>query len=67
MLKIFIILNQVDAEKTLMKNDHKCYIDVTEGNFENLKKRRQNGDQHLNFHLHDTLYLPEGVLEISYS
>ena len=27
----FIILNQVVSEKTLMKNDHMCYIGETEG------------------------------------
>ena len=36
-----IILNQVAAEKFLMKNVHMCYIVVTEGNFE---KRRKNED-----------------------
>ena len=36
--KDFIILNQVVSEKTLMKNVHMCYIGVTEGKTENLKK-----------------------------
>ena len=30
----FIILNQVVAEKTLIKNVHMCYIEVTEGKIE---------------------------------
>ena len=34
----FIILNQVVSEKTLMKNVHMCYIRVSEGKIENLKK-----------------------------
>ena len=37
-VKDFIILNQVVSEKTLMKNVHMCYIRVTEGKIENLKK-----------------------------
>ena len=37
-VKDFIILNQVVSEKTLMKNDHMCYIGVTEGTIENLIK-----------------------------
>ena len=37
------------------------YIRVTEGKNEKLKKRQQNEDKHLNFHLHNTLCLPEGV------
>ena len=36
--KDFIILNQVVSEKTLMKNVHMCYIGVTEGKIETLKK-----------------------------
>ena len=31
---------------------------------ENLKKRRQNEDKHLNFQLHSTLCLPEDVHKI---
>ena len=50
-----------------MKNVHMCYIGVTEEKIENLKKRRQNDDKHLNFHLLNTLCLPEGVHQISYS
>ena len=42
-VKDFIILNQAVSEKTLMKNVHMCYIRVTEGKIENLK-RRQNED-----------------------
>ena len=38
MVKDFIILNQVVSEKTLMKNVYMCYIRVTEGKIENLKK-----------------------------
>ena len=63
MLKDFIILNQIVCEK-LMKNVHMCYIGVTEGKIE---KRTQNEDKHLNFHLHNTLCLPEGVHKISKS
>ena len=37
----FIILNQVVSEKTLMKNVHMCYIGVTEGKNENLKKKKE--------------------------
>ena len=37
-VKDFIILNQVVSEKTWMKNVHMCYIRVTEGKIENLKK-----------------------------
>ena len=33
-----IVLNQVVSEKPLMINVHMCYIRVTEGKFENLKK-----------------------------
>ena len=36
--KDFIFLNQEVAEKTLMKNVYMCYIGVTEGKIENLKK-----------------------------
>ena len=60
-VKDFIILNQVVSEKTLMKNVHMCYIGVTEGKIE---KRMQNEDLHLNFHLHKTICLPEGVHKI---
>ena len=38
-VKDFIILNQVVSEKTLMKNVHMCYIRLTEGKIENLKKK----------------------------
>ena len=41
-----------------MKNVPMCYIGVTEGKIE---KRRQNEDKDLNFHLHNTLCLLEGV------
>ena len=47
-----------------MKNVHMCYVSVTEGKIKNLKKR-QNEDKHLNFHLQNTLCLPESVHEIS--
>ena len=40
-----------------MKNIHKCYIEVKK---EKLKKR-QNELEHLYFHSHNTLSLPEGV------
>ena len=39
-VKVFIILNQVVSEKTLMKHVHMCYIRVTEGKIENLKKKK---------------------------
>ena len=35
----FIILNQVVDEKTLTKKVHMCYIGVTEGKIEKLKKK----------------------------
>ena len=37
-VKDFKILNEVVSEKTLMKNVYMCYIGVTEGKTENLKK-----------------------------
>ena len=37
-VKDFIILNKVVSEEKLMKNVHMCYIRVTEGKIENLKK-----------------------------
>ena len=41
-----------------------CYIGVKEGNIEKFnKKRRQNEDDHINFHLQNTFCLPEGVHE----
>ena len=40
-----------------------CYIGVKEGK---IKKRRQNELQHLYFHLHNTLSLPEGVHKCPY-
>ena len=58
----FRILSQLVAEKSLTeKSVHMYYIRVTEGKIE---KRRQNEDKHLNFHLHNTCYLPEGVYKI---
>ena len=42
-VKDFIILNQVIAEKTLMINVHMFYIGVTEGKMENLKKECKRG------------------------
>ena len=45
-----------------MKNVHMCYIRVTEGKIE---KRRQDEDEQLNFHLHNTLCLSESVHKIS--
>ena len=44
-----------------MKNVHMFYIRVTEGKNRNFEKRRRNEDKHLNFHLHNTLCLPESV------
>ena len=44
-----------------MKSVHMCYIRVSEGEIENLK----NEDEHLNFHLHNTLCLLESVHKIS--
>ena len=46
------------------KNVHMYYIRVTEGKIKKSKKRRQNEDKHLNFHLHSTLCLPYGVHKI---
>ena len=58
----FRILTQVVAERSLTeKNVHMFYIRVTKGKNEKLKKRRQNEEKHLKFHLHNTLCLPEGV------
>ena len=58
----FKILTQVVAEKSLTeKNVHMYYIRVTEGKNEKLKKKWQNEDKHIYFHLHNTLCLPEGV------
>ena len=37
------------------------YIREKEGKNEKIEKRRQNEDYHLNFYLHSTLCLPEGV------
>ena len=44
-----------------------CYIGVTEGKIENMKKegKMKNENEHFNFHLHNTLCLPEGVHKIS--
>ena len=50
-----------------MKNVHMCYIRVTEEKIENLKKRWQNENKHINFHLHNTLCLSESVHKISQS
>ena len=59
-VKDFIILNQVDSEKTLMKNVPMCYIGVTEGKIENLKKEGKMRISILIF-----ICLPEGVHKIS--
>ena len=60
----FRILTQAVAEKYLTeKNVHVYYIRVKEGKNEKLKKK-QNEDLHLNFHLHSTLCLSEGVYQI---
>ena len=48
-----------------MKNVHMCYIRVTEGKIENLKKESKNEDKHLSFHLYNTLLLPERTQIIS--
>ena len=45
-----------------MKNVHMCYIRVTEGKIENLKKE---GKMRISFHLHNTLLLPESTQIIS--
>ena len=56
------MLNQVVSKKTLMKNVHMCYIRVTEGKIENLKKGKMRiSTLSVNFHLHNTLCLPESV------
>ena len=61
----FRILSQVVAEKYLTeKKIHMFYIRVTEGKYEKIEKRKQNENEHLNFHLHNTLWLPEGVHKI---
>ena len=57
--------NEVVSEKTLMKNVHMFYIRVTEGKIEKMKKEDKNEDWSLNFHLHNTLCLPESVHKIS--
>ena len=46
-----------------MKNVNTCYIRVTEGKIENLKK--ENKMRISTFHLHNTLCLPESVHKIS--
>ena len=48
-----------------MKNVHMCYIRVTEGKFENLKKEGKMRISTLVFHLHNTLLLPERTQIIS--
>ena len=48
-----------------MKNVHMCYIRVTEGKIENLKKEGKNEDKHLSFHLYNTFLLPERTQIIS--
>ena len=52
-VKDFIILNQVVAEKTLMKNVHMCYMGVTEGKIENLKN---DGKMRINIFISFTQY-----------
>ena len=42
-----------------------CYIRVTEGKIENLKKVVKMRAKHLNFHLHNTLCLSESVYKVS--
>ena len=61
----FRILTRVSAEKSLTeKNVHMYYKRVTEEkNIKNLK-RSQNEDKHLNFHLHTTPCLHDGVHKI---
>ena len=44
-----------------------CYIGVREGKNDKIGKSRHNEDKHLNFHLQNTLCLPEGVHKISKS
>ena len=67
MVKDFIILNQVVSEKTLMKSVHMCYIRVTEGTIENLKKEGKVRISTLIFicTIQYTLYLPGSVHKIS--
>ena len=48
-----------------MKNVHICYIRVTEGKIENKKKEGKMRISTFNFHLHNTLCLPESVHKIS--
>ena len=40
------------------------FVEVTLGKMENLKKKKQMMVKHLNFHLHNTLCLPEGLHKI---
>ena len=53
--------NKKNTEIFGRKNVPLYYIRVTEGKIE---KRRQNEDKHLNFYLHNTLCLPDGVHKI---
>ena len=57
--------NEVVSEKTLIKNVHICYIRVTEGKIENLKKEGKMRISPLIFHLHNTLCLSESVHKTS--
>ena len=57
---IFIILNQVVAEK-IMKNVHMCYIGVTEG--KNEKEDKMSFSIFIFIYIH-TLSLPVGVRKI---
>ena len=59
-VKDFIILNQVVAEKTPMINVHMFYIEVTQGKIKNLKKKCKMRISNLNFHLHNVLCIPKG-------
>ena len=50
-----------------MKNDHMCYIRVTEGKIENLKKEGKTRISTLIFFFNNTLCLSESVHKISES
>ena len=63
-VKDFIILNEVVTEKTLIYNVYMCYIGVTEGNIQNLKKEGKIMISILIF-IYKIHCLPEGVHKIS--
>ena len=61
----FRILTQVVAEKSLTEKKCPYVLYKSERRKKcKIEKRRQNEDQHFNFHLHSKLCLPEGVHKI---